>query len=741
MALMEDVADRRLNDPRSRGDRDRDAGNWGQAAEFYLEHLNSEPGDFPIWVQRGNCLKEAGNFVAAEEAYRSAIALRADDPDVHLQLGHLMKRTARLAAAIECYNRSLDLDPTQQHALRELKALGVNSRVRESRTVVAQRHADGPIHYFDIYDLIAFLRVHTRVTGIQRVVSCIVSSHLANSALDNNIEYCAILPDSEGEGLVVFQKQQLRDLLNYTTMSWVNREVLDGVLADLLHDAAPAQIRPNDVYVILGAFWIVQDYGVWLLRLKEKGVLIGTYIYDLIPMTHPQFVTESNRDAVNERFAEILLLSDFFLTISEYVARDVRLLLKSEANLEKPIRAVPLAHQLPKPDLKTHSANVNRVSTLAARPFVLSVCTLEGRKNHVLLHRAWSAMIRKHGAEKVPQLVLVGKWGWRIEEFVALCNNDNFLNGKIVVESDLGDEDLTYLYERCMFTVFPSFVEGWGLPVGESLAFGKPCLASNTTSIPEVGGDFVIYFDPHDPFGATEIIERAIFDQDFLARLTRRIEAEFTPRTWASVSDTFLQMVDECVTALRSESTASPSVKIPIAAGKLYRITGAALIGRSDVFWSQKLAKLVRYSGWHPLESWGCWSSTPQAQLRLNVGDAYIGQAATVYLELRLPRDDATTPEDATTPVIISDNGPNSTTITSLQKLPKWIKFKTNVDHEGFLHIYVETRQRKGKTLMDDPRNLFVGFSGIGYHLNGDIASRLGVIEDLLLGTGALYDQ
>ncbi len=689
-AEKQDISDRQASDLRSQADRERDAENWDKAAELYRKHLDYKSDDFPIWVQFGNCLKEAGNLAAAEQAYRSAITLRPDDPDVHLQLGHLMKRTGQIATAIECYQHSFELDPTQQYAYRELKALRVNVRVGESQTVASVRRTDAPIHYFDIYDIISFLTAHTRVTGIQRVVIGIVSAHLENDRMNDRIEYCAVSKD--GENLSVFEKHQLRNLLDYLTIPEIARDILDELLAALIDGAAPAQLRANDIFVILGAFWIVQDYGVWLLHLKEKGVLIGTYIYDLIPLTHPQFVTESNRDAVNERYADVLLLSDFFLTISEYVAGEVRSLLKSEANLEVPIRAVPLAHQLPKPGLRAQPTISNRVSALAARPFVLCVCTLEGRKNHVLLHRVWSAMIRKYGAERVPQLVLLGKWGWRIEEFVALCQKDNFLNGKIIVESDLGDDDLRYLYKRCMFTVFPSFVEGWGLPVGESLAFGKPCLASNATSIPEVGRDQSVYFDPNDIFSATEVIERAIFDKKFLARLTRRIEGEFVPRTWVNVADNLLQTIDECVTALRSQTADCPAVqkvKIPIDAGKLYPISGDALVGRSDLVWSQKLTKLVRYSGWHPLAPWGCWASKPRAQLRLNVGDTHAGKAVTVYLELKLP------PHNLTGSVIISDIGSNSITISSLGPIPRWVKFTTAVDSNGFLQIFIETREKR----------------------------------------------
>ncbi len=398
--LKEGGAQRQPKDLRSRGDQERDAGNWDKAAKLYQEHLISKPGDFEIWVQRGNCLKEAGDFDDAEQAYRSAITLRPDDPDVYLQLGHLVKRMGRLSAAIECYNRALELDPEQRNALRELKALGVGSGSREGARLVQRRRADGPVYYFDIFDLISYLRENTRATGIQRFIISVVGSNIDNKNLDHNVEYCAT--DLDGDGLLVFRLEQVRALLNYVTSPSVKLEILRGMLDELVQDATSADLRAEDVYVILGAFWIVQDYGLFLLRLREKGVLIVSNIHDIIPITYPQYVTDSARDEVNERFIEILLLSDFFLTNSEYVASQVRELLRSEVGIEKPARAVLHARALREPVPGRAPVISDEVAAVAARPFVLCVGALEGRKNHLLLHRVWSSLVRKHGAAENP---------------------------------------------------------------------------------------------------------------------------------------------------------------------------------------------------------------------------------------------------------------------------------------------------------------------------------------------------
>ena len=726
------------SDTRSRGDVERDAGNWAEAAEFYRRHLSSKPDDFQIWVQHGNCLKEAGDFRGAEEAYRRAIALKSDDSDVHLQLGHLMKRKGQLAAAVECYNRALELDPRQHNALMELKALGVDVSFHKPARPERQRAA-GPVTYYDIFDLIQFLRVHLRVTGIQRVVINIVAHLLNEEESSRTIAFCAVTTRPDGQArfdpkeLPVFDPAALRELISVLNAPWLTREILDETLDAVLSTQVAGEIRAADVYVIVGAFWIIVDFGPVLQRIKETGALICTYIYDLIPITHPQYVLETTGGDYNRIFSDILFFSDFFLAISDYSAQQLRKLLQAELNIEKPVFTVALAHEQPSApnrDSRGKRPISGELRALADRPFALVVSTLEGRKNHILLYRVWASMIRKYGSEKVPQLVLVGKWGWRIDEFRTLCESSDFLNGKISVLSDLRDDELSYLYEHCTFTILPSFVEGWGLAIGESLAAGKPCLASNAASIPEVGGDLVAYFDPYDVFGATELIEKAIFNKAFLPGMAARIKAEFRPRSWEDVALLFDGFVQQTAEKLRNARSADPSngqVRIPIDPGKLYEISGKALLNRRDgTSWSNGLIRLIRYSGWSVFEEWGSWSIERRAQLRLAVGLEHARKEAVVYLELRLP------PGAGDKFVRVSDRSGNSTTLMSLAGPPKWVKCKVAVDDHGFLDIFVE-RNTPDPKAGEDVRGLRVGFSGFGYYLHDDITSRLNLIEDFML--------
>src|SRR5262249_40993330 len=111
-------------------------------------------------------------------------------------------------------------------------------------------------------------------------------------------------------------------------------------------------------------------------------------------------------------------------------------------------------------------------------------------------------------------------------------------------------------YARCLFTVYPSLYEGWGLPVAESMASGKMCVASNRTSLPEVGQHFIDYFDPSDEADAISKIDRLIFEPGYLAAREAHLKAYFRPRTWAD----YVQAVADRVVQIDADREVSSDV-------------------------------------------------------------------------------------------------------------------------------------------------------------------------------------
>ena len=115
--------------------------------------------------------------------------------------------------------------------------------------------------------------------------------------------------------------------------------------------------------------------------------------------------------------------------------------------------------------------------------------------------------------------------------------NAQHLSGKLTIIDDANDATLAALYQGCRFTLFPSHYEGWGLPVTESLLYGKVCIASETSSVPEAGGPFCLYIDPDNVTAATATIRHALEDNDLIEAMERKIKAEFRATPWSASAE------------------------------------------------------------------------------------------------------------------------------------------------------------------------------------------------------------
>jgi glycosyltransferase involved in cell wall biosynthesis len=157
--------------------------------------------------------------------------------------------------------------------------------------------------------------------------------------------------------------------------------------------------------------------------------------------------------------------------------------------------------------------------------------------------------LERHGPDAVPSLIFAGQIGWLVDDLLADLMASDYLGGKIVLMPGLSDAELRQAYHSSLFTVFPSLCEGWGLPIAESLMHGKFCVASNRTSIPEVGGDLVDYFDPANEDDVLAKIERLLLDPGYLKAREARLQAEYRPRTWTDCVHALIGYLEQTLTA------------------------------------------------------------------------------------------------------------------------------------------------------------------------------------------------
>jgi len=129
------------------------------------------------------------------------------------------------------------------------------------------------------------------------------------------------------------------------------------------------------------------------------------------------------------------------------------------------------------------------------RPFILNVGVLEPRKNHLLLLEVLRQLHRR-GFHL--ELIIIGRPGWRWKDPLAMQSYRD-LWPWVRILADVSDSDLVEYYNRAEMFIYPSFYEGFGLPLLEAMACGAPVIASNSSSLPEVGGPAALYADPKSP--------------------------------------------------------------------------------------------------------------------------------------------------------------------------------------------------------------------------------------------------
>lgn len=310
----------------------------------------------------------------------------------------------------------------------------------------------------------------------------------------------------------------------------------------------------DDHLILLDSSWTVQRSIEHFEAAAAAGLKIHVLIHDLIPLVRPDLVPA---DASIKLYDWLIATSKFatsYMANSEATRVDFEKFLQLH-DINKPLAVVPLAQAMigsftsaedpalmgGRQGAKAYANMVelapisNSVRGLGGVPFVLCVGTLETRKNSWRIAMAWALLRDLLPIEKIPRLIFAGKQGWMNDDFNMYMKGTGNLGGLIQVVSSPSDDELAFLYRNCQFTLMASLYEGWGLPVGESLSAGKTAVVSNTSSLPEVGGDLVRYCDPLSPNSIMQACKDLIVTPSDLAELEARIRNSDL-RNWNDVA-------------------------------------------------------------------------------------------------------------------------------------------------------------------------------------------------------------
>jgi glycosyltransferase involved in cell wall biosynthesis len=286
--------------------------------------------------------------------------------------------------------------------------------------------------------------------------------------------------------------------------------------------------RKGDQILLLGGRWRTTAIINALARTRAKrGVSVHRFVHDVMPLTEPQFFHPTEISQFAKYMRRMLDIADSLVTSSHWNVQRINSLFRSGS-----LRAVPLEQvSLGCDSLLSIEPRTPRLG-LASREYLLAVGSLDVRKNQRIIYQAYKLAIRQ-GLE-LPVVVLAGQPGRMQQECLHLIRRDPALRGKVVIVTHVGDRELVWLYKNCLFTIYPSLCEGWGSPIGESLAFGRLSLSSNTSAMPEVGGRFARYFDPYDPSELLDLILSHL-DTNTLKNAEDDIARNFQASRWIDV--------------------------------------------------------------------------------------------------------------------------------------------------------------------------------------------------------------
>lgn len=233
------------------------------------------------------------------------------------------------------------------------------------------------------------------------------------------------------------------------------------------------------------------DHPAYALQVRRRGLRAVFFLHDLIPITHPEYSRPGEAEK-HQRRVHTMLAAGSGVLVNSHATRTALECYAARCGEPRPLCTVaPLAPAaLPAPAAERP----------IAAPYFVMLGTIEPRKNHLLLLHLWRQLAEEQGA-RAAHLVLIGQRGWECEQVVDLLERCPALRGLVIELPRCGDAALATWLHHAQALLFPSFVEGFGMPLIESLAAGLPVIASALPVFREVAGEIPEYLDPLDGSG------------------------------------------------------------------------------------------------------------------------------------------------------------------------------------------------------------------------------------------------
>ncbi|HZL57546.1 MAG TPA: glycosyltransferase family 1 protein [Bryobacteraceae bacterium] len=340
----------------------------------------------------------------------------------------------------------------------------------------------------------------------------------AFAELDRESEFVAYISEKEAEGWIPARFKMRQVAANpWSRLGWDLGRLVREDRPDLLHVQYTAPLRGNAPVVVT--------------------------VHDVSYLEHPEYFPLVRRSQLKYTVARTIKTAKRVLTVSEF-SRDA-ILRFYDIPADK-VRVVPNAASSDFRVIGREKAVATVRKRLGfAAPFVFSVGDLQPRKNQIGLIAAFSKMLTDH-PEMKHHLVLTGKETWFAPKVMEAAQRSGFAD-RIHFTGFVSDADLLELYNACDCFVFPSYYEGFGLPILEAMACGRAVACSKSSAMPEVADGAGLLFDPHDIEDIKRCMEDILRDPELRARKERLGVQRAAHFSWQKSARATLEVYKEVV--------------------------------------------------------------------------------------------------------------------------------------------------------------------------------------------------
>jgi glycosyltransferase involved in cell wall biosynthesis len=416
------------------------------------------------------------------------------------------------------------------------------------------------------YNLVAGGETLYTVLDVSRLISCVrrsspsgidrVEMAYAKRWLDAPPSSCSFAAQSAWGWFGLIPRRLVAALVEALELTWMRGPEAEGALGRARRIAARlhARLAIGDGRAALRARLATHRHAVFLLvshrsleseapiaALRSAGARFVPLIHDLIPLTHPEYSRSRQVAHHAARVATTAALADGIIVNSAFTASTLLPRMARHGRTAPPLAIAPLGVDIP------HRPPV----LLPTEPYFICLGTIEPRKNHLLLLHVWREMATRAralpGSAPPPRLLVLGRRGWENENVIDLLERCELLRGVVQELGTPPDAEVAGLIAQATALLFPSFVEGYGLPVAEALSLGTPVICSDTAPLREVGGTVPDFLDPLDgPAWLRRIEAYAAPDSPLRAAQCARLRHWVRPQ-WSEHFDQVDALLDQVV--------------------------------------------------------------------------------------------------------------------------------------------------------------------------------------------------